>query len=319
MKQVNQILINGQPIKTKTKPKKQEVLFYLSFALIPIIQFIIFYIVVNIQSILFAFQKYHPRNGFTFSGIENFVQIFKDMGQPNSAYGYYFKNSLLLFVFSFIFGSILALMFSNYVYKKRIASGAIRVLLYVPHIVSTVTMVAIYRVFVDNALSEIVESLTGEMFLGLLGVGGKTKFITIMFLSIYMSFGNNVLIYTGSMTGINPSIVESAELDGISNFEEFWYITLPSIFPAIQNFVVAGLALMFTDQMLLYNFDSTSAPVESSTMGYYLYKEVQKAVANNTPGVYPKLSAMGVMLTVVVTAVTFGIKKLMTKFGPSVE
>lgn len=294
--------------------KKEQILFYISFVTLPLLQFFIYYILVNAQSILFAFQGYDITTGkYFFNNFKNFVDLFDELSKGGIIL-VAIKNSLMLYGVTLLLGTSLALMFSYYVYKKFFGSVAFRVILYLPHIMSNVSVVSIYKYFVDIGVPYIWELFTGTKITGLLA-NLDTQFYTIMFLSIYLSFGNNVLIYTSSMSSISESVVESAELDGVSRLKEFWYITLPMIFPTFINFIVTGLANIFANQMLLFDFYAETAEKKLFTLGYYLYREVQQG----GPDIYPHLSTIGFVLTVIISACTLTVRRLMAKFGPSVD
>ena len=68
-----------------SEKKKKEItglLFYLSLIVLPLIQFVIFYIVVNANSIALAFKHYEFKDGqlmVTAAHFDNFVQVIKDL------------------------------------------------------------------------------------------------------------------------------------------------------------------------------------------------------------------------------------------------
>ena len=123
-------------------------------------------------------------------------------------------------------------------------------------------------------------------------------------------------MYSNGMSGIDPEIVESAHLDGASGLKEFWYITLPLVYPTLSTFLIFGIATIFTNQINLYSMYAGAAPTELQTFGYYLYK---MTVAARSKAEYPPLAAMGILLTCVAVPTTFLIKWLLEKFGPSVD
>ena len=81
------------------------------------------------------------------------------------------------------------------------------------------------------------------------------------------------------------------------------------------NFIVTGLANIFANQMLLFDFYAETAEKKLFTLGYYLYREVQQG----GPDIYPHLSTIGFVLTVIISACTLTVRRLMAKFGPSVD
>ena len=68
--------------QTKTKffssSKRRYNLFLFVMLLYPMLQFIIFYIGVNVNSILLAFQKYDSVEGYVPAGFSNFADLIRD-------------------------------------------------------------------------------------------------------------------------------------------------------------------------------------------------------------------------------------------------
>ena len=102
--------------------------------------------------------------------------------------------------------------------------------------------------------------------------------------------------------------------------QEFWHISLPSIFPTLTTFVVIGVAGLFTNQLNLLGFFNTSANVETQSIGYYLAAEILNA-SKVQGGVarYPLLSAFGLLSTAIAVPLTFLVKFLMERFGPRTD
>ena len=95
-----------------SKKERNRRLFYASVVALPIIQFLIFYVVVNLRSFLFAFQSYDDIAGYSIVWFKNFEEIFNSLstkeGQVlvDSA-----RNSLVLYLFTLIIGSGGAVLF----------------------------------------------------------------------------------------------------------------------------------------------------------------------------------------------------------------
>lgn len=120
-------------------------------------------------------------------------------------------------------------------------------------------------------------------------------------------------MYSNAMSGIPQEIVESAHLDGATGINEFWRITLPMVYPTLSTFLITGVAGLFTNQINLYSFYGGSAPESVQTYGYYLFTRTQLAKSESE---YPLLSAMGLLFTMVIVPLTFGVKWMLEKFGP---
>lgn len=316
--------------KVMTRTQKRNLFFGLMI-IVPVLLFIIFYIVVNFNSIILAFKKYEEIDGTTgyrvsFVWFDNFKTIFQLLSSNNN--WRMVTNSILLWAVKMCVGIPFSILFSYYVYKKRFASGFFRVILFLPNVISNIIMVSMYKYFVDVALPDLFGWNNGQ---GLIAEN-PNALGPIMFYHIWLGFANHTLLFTSAMSGINESIVESAELDGASSMQELWYITLPMIYSTIVTFVIVGLAEMFTDQMSLVVFyEKFSTPVEFRTVGYYLFwQSYESGVVVDSqwfPGDtrlyaklnYPQLSAFGLMISVVIIPLSIFTKKLLEKLGPSVE
>lgn len=300
--------------KNMMTEKKRNLLFYCLMVAFPTVQFFIFYIVVNFNSLLLAFQKIDVLTNttvWTFENIKDTVEkLFTDV-----QYIFLVKNSLVSYALILCIGTPLGLLFSFYIYKKMPGAGAFRVILFMPSIISAVVMVTIFTFFVDNALPTIIFELTGDRHLGFIS-NPDTRYAFIIFYNIWIGFGTSVLMYSNGMAGIDPEIVESAHLDGASGIKEFWYISLPLVYSTLSTFLIFGVATLFTNQINLYSIYAGAAPTELRTFGYYLY---QMTLSAKSQAEYPSVAAMGIVLTCVAVPLTFFVKWLLEKIGPSME
>ncbi len=301
------------PTKKRTLNEKQkDLLFYCIMIACPVVQFAVFYIGVNFNSILLAFQNIDLLSGVRTFTLENFTDAFQQITQSPALLSA-LKTSLISFVIIVGISTPLGLLFSYYIYKKQPGHGIFRVILFLPSILSAIVMVAIFQAFVERAVPSMANSIFGITMQGLLE-NVDSRFTTLMFYNVWFGFGTNVLMYTNAMSNINPAVVESAHLDGAIGFREFIHISLPMIYPTIVTFVVVNVAGIFINQLNLFSFYGPAAPDEIRTYGYYLYKEVQTAASEAE---YPILSAIGLLMTVVAVPLTLGIRRLMEKLGPS--
>lgn len=306
---------NFLPKKTSLLSRdKRRLIFYILILVLPLAQFALFYIYVNFNSIIMAFQEYSGggeagyQTAFTFN---NFKAVFDLLGERPEL----ITNSLILFCFEVFLGLPLALIFSYYIYKKRLWSPFFRVALFLPQIISGV----VFAIILKNVFGGLVIT-TGNPAADLLSTtaGVDTNRTVLIIFSVWMSFGVNVLLFSGAMSAINPSLVEAAELDGCNSVQEFFHVTIPSIFSTITSFVIVGVAAIFVNQMFLMHFSIGDHRLD--TVGYFLYYQSKGTDFISTdPNYlsYPELSAFGLLITAVLFPVTMGIRKLFEKYGPS--
>ncbi len=309
-----------KPNKKRKKMGRGKNIFYWSILAFPLLQFVIFYIGVNLNSFALAFQKFdYTGNGYSFIGFENlfqnFLDVFKDF-QETKYLQTAVWNSVLVFILGLVIGLSLGLLFSYYIYKKCALSKFYKTILFLPYIISSITLVIIYKYFVEQAVPEVVLKIFNIEMEGLLS-NQNTEFGAILFFTIWTGFGVQTLIYSSSMSGISNEIVEAAKIDGITPLKEFLFIDIPIIAPTISVFVVSSVATLFVNQMNLFNFYGVGAPYGVYTIGYYIYRGV--SVAGTTLSDYPYYAAFGLVMTMITIPITLLVRKVMNKLDPNEE
>lgn len=298
--------------KMSTWNRKRLIYYVLMFA-IPVIQFCIFYLYVNFNSILLAFKDMDVNGNFEFVWFDNLrdvtVELFTDVSMLNSL-----KNTGILFVFTMLVGIPLPMVVSYYIYKKRFAHKFFSVILYLPSIISTLALTIAYKYFCENAFPEIMQEYFGIRQQGLLSAY-DTSFTAILIYTLWFGMGSSFMLYASTMGSISESVIESAQLDGVKPWQEFIFIILPHIYPTFVTYVVTNIAVAFTNQMNLYSIYGNNAPVYTQTLGYFLYRKT----ANADLSEYPYLAAFGIMCTLFCIPICFSIKKVLEKFGPTTE
>lgn len=299
---------------------KTEKLFYALFIAIPVIHFLVFYVYINFNSILLAFQEYTlGESGYeiSFVELENFKAAFK---HGFGAEGWIrIKNSLLLFIVTLSVGTPLAILFSYYLFKKAFLSGFFKVILFMPQLLSGVVLGILFK----QITSTVYIDLFGDSTTTGLLTNTETKFGTLLVFNLIMCFGVNVLTYTSTMSGVNESLIESAQLDGATAVQELWYIVLPMIYPTVTTLFIVSFSHLFTEQFHLYTLFGAAAN-EVGTVGYFLYVQAQSSAlsASEVSGIYlsyPVLSAMGLIFTAIILPTTLIIRRLLEKYGPSAD
>ena len=304
---------------------QQRNLFFGLMVTVPILLFILFYGIINFNTILLAFQVYEPIPGEigyekSFAYFENFKVVFQMLSYADN--WKMITNSLILWVFKLFIGLSISVIFSYYVYKKMYGSRFFRIVLFLPNIVSNLIMVYLFRYFVNNALGTVL-----HLELGLLD-NPQTDFATILFFNLWLGFAGQTLMFTSAMSSINESIVESAQIDGVGPIGELFYITIPMIYHTLTTFIIIGIAEIFVDQMSLMTFyDKFSILPRLRTVGYYLFQQAYESeLVPLTPWVsnpdygklsYSQLSAFGLMISIVIIPFSFIVKKILDKVSPN--
>ena len=304
--------------RTLTKKERDHIFIFLVVAL-PFIQFLIFYVYVNINAVVLGFQQYTVdevtgRGYYTWYGLGNFQQVIKEF-EIDGIMLNAFKNSVITWVISTAVSYTLAIIISFYIYKKAFFSKTFRVIVFIPSILSSIVLILLYKYFVDFAVPELWQRLFGKEIEGLAS-NPQTAFPTVLFYSIWFGFGSGILIFSSTMSGnISDSVVEACHLDGATMLQEIWYITIPAIYPIIMTNLVCSVPGLFLSDPGLFSFFGTGADYKIWTLGYYLTKTTKDATMYN----YPYIAAFGLIQTAIILPLVLISRYVMRKYGPNTE
>lgn len=286
---------------------KGDILFYCLVLLIPLTQIAIFYFGVNFQSILMSFQSYNTKNDFFYWDIStNALQFWDEVCKPT--FWIMVRDSLIVWLCTQLAGTVLALFFSYYIYKKRTAFKFFKFVLFLPSIIPGLLLVLIFKFFMNSAMPAFL-NLDGH---GLL-TDSSTYFWIITAFTVWISFGSQVLVYSGAMDQIPEEMLEAGKIDGVTPFREFISLVVPYIIPTITTFVIAGVATIFTNQNNLYSFFGEYVIGTDKTIGYYLYYLVSSSGTGMSKYCYA--SFLGLVSTCVAVPLTFTVRKILSRWG----
>ncbi len=291
--------------------KRRSELTFITLALIyPMIIFAIFYLYVNFNSFLLAL-KVEQDGAFVFADdlFANFRKTFRMLTKdPVMIQG--LKNQLLIYAYGIFINQPFQIIISYFIWKKIPLGGLFKIIIFIPSIVSTMVYVSIGR-YMFNELVPLIVGYQPRLLDDF-----DTQFPTVFIYSILIGVGGNIVYYLGAISGVDQSVVEYGKLDGLNSPRELWHIVLPHIWPTMISFIVVTTSQFFTEKLMLYDFFGGGAHTSSYTLGYYYF---QLVFSNNTLNMtaYPEGAAAGLMFTIIAVPLTFGVKYLLERFGPS--
>lgn len=265
---------------------KKRKMMYLALTIPAIILMLWFIGIPLLNGIRLSFYKW---NGYSqkmkFIGIENFIDMFDDKVFWTST-----RNTLIYGFGSTILQNIFGLsaaLFLNKLFKGR---NGVRVILYMPIMISGFIMGQILRFFVD------LENGVFNEMLGWIGVDpvywmetGLTSALVITFANSWQYMGLCMLIYLAGLQNIPTMYKEAARLDGASRWGEFMHVTLPLLIPSITTAVITNLIGGFKMYEVIVAM-STGGPNRGSlSLSYYiqlLYFADEKAGYASAIGIF---------------------------------
>ncbi len=201
--------------------------------LIPLALLIIYHYV-PMAGIIIGFKNYKGTKGIfgsSWIGLANFSTLFHTSG-----FGIALRNTVIIAVWKMVLQIFVPVSFSlllnemNNQGTKRI----IQSIIYLPHFISWVIMASIVGTILSPAtgvVNILLQKLTGNTIFFL---GNNKWFRTVLIVSsIWKNFGYSTIVYLAALAGVDPSLLEVAEIDGAGYWKRMLHVTLPSIVPTI--------------------------------------------------------------------------------------
>lgn len=202
--------------------------------LAPAIIWIVVFLYKPMYGLQIAFKDYSVFKGIVGSpwvGFEHFETLFGN-DQFIRAIGNTLTISSLSLLIGFPVPILLALMFNEILNPKFKRTS--QTIVYLPHFISTVIVAGM----VITAFSP--SSGVVNLLLGMIGVDPiyfltKPEWFKPIFIgsSIWQESGFSSIVFLAAMAGVNPSLYESAVVDGASRWQMMWKITIPCILPTV--------------------------------------------------------------------------------------
>lgn len=239
------------------------------FLLVPGVLFLVFMALPIVIALVISLTDYSIVGAAEWLGLQNYMDIAIDpffwIALRNTAY------YTLLYVPA---GLVVALGTALLLNRSTRAVRIFRTLFYIPVVSSTVATATIWYWLLNPQ--------TGlfNVVLGWFGVNGpawlydsRWAMIAIVMMSVWAGFGANMIIFLGGLQGIPRDLYEAARIDGANAWQQFRYVTLPSL--SRTTFLVSTLLIIGAFQVFDQAYVLTKGGPGNSTitMVYYIYNK----------------------------------------------
>lgn len=201
--------------------------------LLPVMIYYVIFHYLPMLGVVIAFQNFKPAKGLTGSkwvGFKHFIDFF------DGPYAWrLIRNTLLLSFYQILIGFpapiLLALLFNEMRGKryKRVC----QTLTYAPHFVSLVVVCGLIRTFTSS--TGLITSLFVRFGMEKMNLLAQPQYYrTIYVLSgVWQNIGWGSIIYLATLSNVDPSLFEAADLDGANRLQKILHINLPMLIPII--------------------------------------------------------------------------------------
>ena len=313
--------------KHYSKFDKKNFTFVYLLILLPILQFILFWFYVHIDSFVLAFQA-KGTGAFTW---DNFSAVFRNFyNNPDSE-----KNissmigrSLILWSISNCLAFPIALASTYVLYRRIIGHYAFRVIFSIAGIVGAVVWISLLKgVFGPTNNKIVIYMLQNWFHVNLpqaaieqgIFAASETAFPALCAITFLRGIAGGSVIVTGAYAKIPPELMEAAKLDGLDFWGSFFHVALPCSWPTISTLLTISLCSMLVADGNVYLLTNGRGGAGMSTMGYYLYTLTVDISKNPANANYGYAAAVGIVITMISIPVVLIGRRIITKVIPTVE
>ncbi len=150
--------------------------------------------------------------------------------------------------------------------------------------------------FINNFLNNILGISANTNYL----MSNSHMWIKMLLWGLWKGLGWNAIIYISSITGIDPTLYEAAEVDGANRFQKMWNVTVPSLMPTFFVLLLMSIANILSNGMEQYLVFSNSMNASSlEVLDLYVYN---LGIGN---GQIPMSTAIGMFKSVISVTLLF--------------
>jgi multiple sugar transport system permease protein len=205
-----------------------------------------------------------------FVGLQNFVRVFSDLRFWNAM-----KNTMFLVVAGVGLQLVLGIGLALVLNQTGRARPVLVSLMLIPIMIAPVIAGFQFRMILNDQygpLNYLLELVTGGIFRGFPWLADPNVALwAIMMTDVWQWTPFMILIVLAGLQSIPVDLLEAAEVDGASGWQQFWGIMLPLLLPVI----VIGILVRFMDTFKLFDivYQLTAGGPGSSTetIAYYTY------------------------------------------------
>ena len=292
--------------KLKTR-KTQRIIFIVGMLALPLLQWLIFFVFVNINTITMSFQDQRPNADPGFS-LVNYRNFFMDL-RSTKKFVYAIRNSLL-FGLNDLFLLFISLVLAYFFYKKIRWSAFFRIIFFLPSIISIVIFITAYQnMFNMGVIDSLLNTFGIKELPDWFANTSPWLVPLIMLYCLWVGTGYNVLIMGGAMGNLPEDVMEYSRLEGVNYFHEFFRVVIPMIWPTVMVGVLGSITIMFTlflqVDLMTVNGGTTGQAMTVAYMinGYVKSRDLGRA------------STYGVIFTVIAMPIIILIRKALDKIS----
>ena len=267
-----------------------------AFILIALLFFCVFTLYPLASAVKISFEDYKPF-GSSFIGLQNYAATFQ-----NSLFWKSMKNTLIytaaVVPLSLLISFAVSVMIMPF--NKKLQS-VFKGMFYLPAIASGIALSVVWLWIYDSSPSGLFNQMLAFFHLPTQNwlSSSKTALFSLILMALLSGQGQNIIIYTAALLGIDPSYYEAANLDGATFMQKIRYIVFPLVKPTTLFLLVTGVIGSFQVFMNAYMMTGGGPDNNTTMIGLLIFNN---AFVYNDFGL---ACAQAIILTIIIAVISF--------------
>lgn len=249
-----------------------------TFLIVPIL----FYVIIRFYPTLFAFYLSLTdwnivSTEMNLVGLKNYRELLSD-----SVFWITLKNTITYVVWGLPISMFLGFVLAYHIDRVKVGDGLYKAMYFIPYITSMVAVAWVWRWLYQPVPFGVFNNLLSALNLPTMAfLSSKTQALpSILATTIWADLGFQMIIFLAGIKAISPSLFEAARIDGASERQILFRITLPQIKPTIVFLLITGTIryLRIFTQVMNMTYQGEGGPLNSTKpLVLYIYDSAFKS------------------------------------------
>lgn len=249
------------------QPSKKKNITHAFFILPSLVLYIIFCVYPIFSGAYYSLTNWNGiTKKFKFIGLDNYAKMFHDTRFLKAAL-FTVKYTVVLIVFVLLISLLIGNLLDGSIKGKAFWKSVY----FFPAVISMIACGLVFDQIFAYGLPQIGDALNVESLKKSILTGRDTAWIGIVTANIWRGCAIPIILVISGLQTVPGEILESVSLDGANDFQKFWHIKLPYLFPVLSMILVLILkeGLMVYDYITVLTGGGPAGATESIT--YLLY------------------------------------------------
>lgn len=273
---------------------------YEVFLLPAILSFTLFTTYPLIKTLIYSFTDFNGIRGETsYVGLRNYAAVFHDEVMMQALF-----NTLFYTFFTVLLINLISVPLAVALDRQTRIKTFERAVFFFPSVVSALLLGYIWTYILSPLKTGALNSLLAKFGAKPVGwtAGGWLAKFSIIAVSVWANTGWHTMVNIAYLQAISPSYYETASIDGATKFQQFLYITIPMLRPALT----VNTLLLLTNGLKVYDLPYA---ITKGGPGYSNYTVtqiiIQRGISERQYGISTALAAIFILMVMVISIIQF--------------